>query len=87
MNELYVKVQTKLSIYKVVNSLYFMHVLGIVSKPGSCPPPSLTPCSGLLNDGCFADVECPGEQKCCDGNCGNTVCRDPVSGEKTFSEQ
>ncbi|XP_028390676.1 collagen alpha-2(I) chain-like [Dendronephthya gigantea] len=49
------------------------------SKPGSCPPPSHTICSRQLNDACFADIECPGEQKCCDNNCGYTVCRDTVS--------
>lgn len=53
-------------------------------KPGKCPSPTPTFCSKQLNDGCFADVECPNKQKCCDDNCGYTVCQDPVSGKNSL---
>ncbi|XP_059158334.1 neurogenic locus notch homolog protein 1-like [Physella acuta] len=49
-----------------------------VEKPGTCPAveeDSVSICGGNI---CMEDLECPGEQKCCDHACGSKLCTAPV---------
>ncbi|XP_076454671.1 uncharacterized protein LOC143289549 [Babylonia areolata] len=50
-------------------------VPGAVSKPGSCPLPSLLE-SEVCGADCQGDAECPGHDKCCRSHCG-TTCQAP----------
>ncbi|XP_005106735.1 zonadhesin-like [Aplysia californica] len=43
-------------------------------RPGSCPVNDLDACAGRS---CDSDGECPGQEKCCDGDCGRR-CIKPV---------
>ncbi|KAL8613702.1 hypothetical protein ACOMHN_029794 [Nucella lapillus] len=47
-------------------------------KPGHCPRIYLLICPKRSVKPCQNDQQCPGDEKCCKDNCGNTACRDPL---------
>ena len=45
---------------------------------GKCPIPQIRPeCPDTPSSLCSIDVECPGNQKCCDDGCLGLQCEDP----------
>ncbi|KAJ8974270.1 hypothetical protein NQ317_008277 [Molorchus minor] len=53
-------------------------------KSGECPPyPNVMVCDMT----CFADVQCPGMQKCCGTACGGTMCIGPVTSRVVASKE
>ncbi|KYN43008.1 Waprin-Phi1 [Trachymyrmex septentrionalis] len=75
----------------LVVSLVFVAIItiaktqnGYATKPGSCPP--ALPLQ-LCRRSCYVDAQCAGIGKCCQTQCGGSICSMPVTMTRSQTEK